>query len=177
MTDNKKVTAAFSAVAEFISQHPDFAPENIEPTCTCILDFLKEKKLEVTVVNMNKALDYILETIRSKPDVTTKKTEAEQIADLYSYKAIIDGWSSSEMQEHMKDSETATAVENVLSEVAKLEAAKAQQPKPQPEPKPKFKPPVRTADEQALESMSADAFKAEVAKRGAAVEQILRGQR
>jgi hypothetical protein len=101
-----------------------------------------------------------------------KKTEHEQIADLYSYKAIIDSWSSDEMRTNMKDEEVATAVENVLTEVAKLEAAKSQQP--QPQPKPRFKPPVRSTEEQIIEDMTADQFKAAVAKgRGAAIESIL----
>jgi hypothetical protein len=99
-----------------------------------------------------------------------KKTEHEQIADLYSYKAIIDSWSSDEMRTNMKDEEVATAVENVLTEVAKLEAAKSQQP----QPKPRFKPPVRSTEEQIIEDMTADQFKAAVAKgRGAAIESIL----
>jgi len=72
----------------------------------------------------------------------------------------------------MKNPEVATAVENVLAEVARIEATK---PKPQPKPPaPKFKPPVRSTEEQIIEDMTADQFKAAVAKgRGAAIESIL----
>jgi hypothetical protein len=99
-----------------------------------------------------------------------KKWSPEKIAKAV---AEIDAWSSNEMKERMKDDDTAEQVEWLLSQPI----VKADAPKPQPKPKPK--PPVRSTEEQIIESMSADQFKHALTNpaRARGIERILsRGQ-
>ena len=94
-----------------------------------------------------------------------KKFTPAQIAECVK---VIDSWSGDRLKENCSDPEFAEVIEYILSVPP---VAKDQ---PKSEPKPRFKAPVRTQEEQLIESMSADDLKRAIAKgRGPAIVNIL----
>jgi len=167
-----KLNAALGVIGAWVASHPELAPEKIEFTVAAILKFLKKQKQDVTVATMDAAFDQICSAIEamSEEESEAEQPRPEQDAELDGFVAQINSWSSDTMRENMKDPEVADAVERVLAAKAK------QKPKPQPKPKsaPKFKPPVRTAEEIAVEKMSSADMKRAIAKgQGPAIERIL----
>lgn len=145
---------AMGAVGAFVAAHPEIAPERVELTVSSILKFLKKKDRPVTKANMEDAWARIVDAVEAMRPEEPEAETPEQDAETEKFRQQISSWSSAEMKEFCKDPAVLAAVENVLNQPRKKE-----QPKPAT-PKAKVAKPVKTAEEQAIESMTADQFKA-----------------
>ena len=141
---------AIGAVGQFVAAHPELEASKVEYTVQTLLRFLKAKKQTITLPNLEAAWKQLVEAVSAmKPEAVKAGDD-----DVEGYRKQIESWSADEMREYCKDPEVLAAVEAVLSQPRPQKAQPAQ-----PAPKAKATKPQLTAEELAVESMSADAFK------------------
>lgn len=146
---SNKVNEA-GVVGAFIVAHPEIPPDQLGYVIQSALRYLKKQKQDVTLPHMEWAVDRLKTAVDAMhPDAEEPKHDAE----LDALVKQIDSWSSAEMREFCKDSAVAAAVEAVLSQPR----PKKEEPKSQP--KAEFKPPVRSAEEKAIEGMTSEQMK------------------
>lgn len=154
--------ADIGVVGKFVANHPEFAPELLEGTLSVIQQSVRTKRQKLTLENMEAAWAEIVAGLKTTltPEELEKVT-VKTDADVEKYREQINAWSSDEMREFCKDPAVLAAVEAVLSQPRSKKTA------PAPEPKAEIKAPVKSAEEIAIDRMSADQFKAAIAKGGA----------
>ena len=163
---------AMGAVGQFVAAHPELDPSKVEYTVQTILRYLKGKKLPVTLANLEAGWTQIVDAVSAmKPEVEATVEAADP--EIETYRKQIESWSADQLREYCKDPEISAAINAVLNSPR---PQKIESPKVVP-PKAKATKPVLTAEEQAVESLSADQMKKALRDPAKArgIENVLRG--
>lgn len=166
MTDkNQNISDGLNVVAAFLQSESGrlIAPQNTERTIQAIIRWLRAGGFELNLPNMQKAWSAIQQTISAiRPASSDANADTpESIAETESLVAQINSWSADTMKRNMaSDPSVAAAVENVLTEKARIDKAKAANKRVEAKAQVK-KPtvPVRTPEEKAALNLTSAEIK------------------
>ena len=166
MTDkNQNISDGLNVVAAFLQSESGrlIAPQNTERTIQAIIRWLRAGGFELDLPNMQKAWSAIQQTISAirPPSSDANADTPESIAETESLVAQINSWSADTMKRNMaSDPSVAAAVENVLTEKARIDKAKAANKRVEAKAQVK-KPtvPVRTPEEKAALNLTSAEIK------------------